>query len=433
MSVKGKIYAKYLKKAKYVVKGKRLKTPIATIQKRVVPMAPPIEVHASVPKSVPVQNNGLQMKKVNSSDFDKGANKRNKNSNEKEISFVELGKKIVDGDGDEKEKKGDSKTLFIVTAALAVIIIAAMVKVGSMVYTEITPEKKVASEEAKELDKNDDLSDFLLGNNGEEIQATDDEMEEILEDVLAAEGTDINSVSDEEKQTKIKEIKNAIGNTQNQVNSNATTRQEYLEYIKGELTGTQPNNGNVDNNNPSPTQDPTKPTDPTKPSKPNDDDDDDDNDDRGELPNNPGNGPGTPTAGEDDKKDYVKLGSSDKAFVLYRVAKQSAKHSSITSNPFLKYKSDDGDIKVSKDDSYGIWFIDDGNGIKLLTGYNSGKVSVYKVTLKTKVNEQYETEGTYYVLAGGKLTFESNYLEEGEQGEGKKEFTINNDMTLYKK
>ena len=34
MSVKGKIYGKYLKRAKYVVKGKKLKSPIATIQKR---------------------------------------------------------------------------------------------------------------------------------------------------------------------------------------------------------------------------------------------------------------------------------------------------------------------------------------------------------------------------------------------------------------
>ena len=429
MSVKGKIYAKYLKKAKYVVKGKRLKTPIATIQKRVVPIAPPVEVHASVPKSVPVQENGLQMKKVNSSDFDKGANRRNNNSDEKEISFVELGKKIVDGDGEENDKKGDSKTLFIVTAALAVIIIAAMVKVGSMVYTEISPEKKVASEEAKELDKDDELSDFLLGNNGEEIQATEDEMEDILEDVLAAEGTDINSVSKEEKQTRLKQIENAIVNTQNQANSNATSRQEYLDYIKEELKGTPPtDSGITDGDKTNPTQEPTKPTEPTKPSKPSDGDDD-----NGELPSNPGNGPGTPAAGDDDKKDYVKLGSSDKAFVLYRVTKQSVKHSAITSNPFSKYKADDGDIKVSKDDSYGIWFIDDGSGVKILTGYSSGKVSVYKVTLKEKVNEQYETEATYYVLAGGKLSLESNYLEENEQGEGKKEFVINSDTTLYKK
>ena len=57
-----------------------------------------------------------------------------------------------------------------------------MVKVGSMVYTEISPNKNVAKKETKEVEENDDLKDFLLGNNGtistEELQPTEEEMEE---------------------------------------------------------------------------------------------------------------------------------------------------------------------------------------------------------------------------------------------------------------
>ena len=116
MSVKGKIYGKYLKRAKYVVKGKKLKSPIATIQKR--------EIMAQSKNKVdyiekPVCNNvssdvnkanyvTAQAAKTNNqvsstataivkSPVSNG-NQQNMKKKENDISFAELGQKIIEGE-----------------------------------------------------------------------------------------------------------------------------------------------------------------------------------------------------------------------------------------------------------------------------------------------------------------------------------------------
>ena len=126
MRMKGKIYAKYLKRAKYVVKGRRLKSPIATISKRIMPVQNNVMLqqngvvqnNANVMQNKVAQNNNAMMqqnginnpqfsnkpKVVNSNDV---VNKKGQKEND--ISFSELGKKIVDGE--EKDKNSDSKTV----------------------------------------------------------------------------------------------------------------------------------------------------------------------------------------------------------------------------------------------------------------------------------------------------------------------------------
>ena len=122
MSVKGKIYGKYLKRAKYVVKGKKLKSPIATIQKRELGGKPKTEteyagktVYNNVTPSVNKTSVGTVQSKVQMA---------KKNGND--ISFSELGKKIVEGEDNTKGSKRDSKTLMFVIVSLAIIIVAGM-------------------------------------------------------------------------------------------------------------------------------------------------------------------------------------------------------------------------------------------------------------------------------------------------------------------
>lgn len=404
MSVKGKIYGKYLKRAKYVVKGKKLKSPIATIQKRELGGKPKTEseyagktVYNNVTPSVNKTSVGTVQSKVQMA---------KKNGND--ISFSELGKKIVEGEDNTKGSKRDSKTLMFVIVSLAIIIVAGMVKVGSMVYKEMTPKSNVASSNEK-VDKKDSLSDFLLDGSDDSDEEVVDEVEATVEPTIAPEATDEEKKTEEESKDKDKTDVEILL-TENGNNQDNTSDK------KGEIVN--PNNPldylNQLFSTATPTNKPTTPTTPTS------------------KPTTPTTKPPV-TAGDDSSSKYIEIGRVSNACDIYHVSKASVSSSAVKSNKYSKAKIEGGKIKVLTSDLNGIWFYDDGSGIKVIKGYENG-VSVYvnTATLYEKEDDDYVYKSKIYVLTDHYIDLDDEYSKEMNASEGQRRFYMDYNYDLYK-
>lgn len=424
MSVKGKIYGKYLKRAKYVVKGKKLKSPIATIQKR--------EIMAQSKNKVdyiekPVCNNAssdvnkanyvtAQAVKTNNqvsstataivkSPVSNGK-QQNMKKKENDISFAQLGQKIIEGEDSSKNSKSDSKTLMFVIVSLAIIIVAGMVKVGSMVYSEMSPKGNVASTKEKK-DNNDELSKFLLGGGDNSDEDIVDEAEATVEPTQKPEITDEkNNKEDKTKDDNKEEIlltendKVVNNNDDNNQRSDFVNPNNILDYL----------------NQSSPTATPSK-----KPITPS-------------TPTAPTAQPKPPiTAGDNNSTNYTEIGSVSSACNIYHVSKTSIRSSAIRSYKYSKYKIEGGKVKVPTSDLNGIWFYDDGSGIKVLKGYENGNsVYINIASLYEKEDGDYVFKEKIYVITAHYIELDDEYSKDKDAEKGDKKFLMDNDYNLYK-
>ena len=81
-----------------------------------------------------------------------------------------------------------------------------------------------------------------------------------------------------------------------------------------------------------------------------------------------------------------------------------------------------------------MFFYNNGNDTILLKAYQSGVPQyVNTVTLKEKNDDKYVTIDTYYVIDGGYIDLNDEYvLDPNSNEDGKKQFCVNSDMVLYK-
>lgn len=410
MSIKGKIYGKYLKRAKYVVKGRKLKTPIATLQKRVVEVKPNKEFNYV---GEPIQKNEQKNKQIDNKEkiMEPIYNAKPQNVEKgKDISFSDLGKQIVEGENAENNKKGDSKTLMIVMVSLAIIIVAGMFQIGRYVYSEMQPSSKVASnDETNEKNEDANLIDTLLGNSDSEEVAIEDTVEETLEPSADTEATENNQ---EEEQLLVENnneelLDNTVNNncnTDNNKNNNKNNTSSGVVINKNNLLESLKGNGNVTTPSNPPTE--SKPTTPPK----------------------------EPVTAGDDKKNYTDIGRVSSACVVYHVKDTSVNIKDVKNYRYSSAKFDNGSVYVLNSDLYGMFFYDDGGGVKFLKGYQSG-VSKYvdTVILMEKNDDNYVAIAKYYVIDSTYIKFDDKYVVDPNCDEnGKKEFYVTGDLVLYK-
>ena len=421
MCVKGKIYGKYLKRAKYVVKGRKLKTPIATIQKRVVEVK---QNDVNEQKDVQVNNNDYKATPVNKVMENKPVNNvatlpanstviQNKNnivtSNNKkggDTSFSDLGKKIVEDEGNENNKKSDSKTFMIVAASLAIIILAGMFQIGSYVYSEMKPNTKVASnKEVNNTEKKNNTETDVDYNSDNELLTETQDIEATPEPSEEPEATDAPQATDKLEDEKKKDNKENTDSTVKAETSNVNTTSTNKVIV---------NNNNIleSFNKPGTIVKPNE-TKEDKPSKPPIND--------------------IITAGEDNRK-YTEIGNVSSACELYHIKGTSVRERDITKYKYSDVKFDNGKVKVLSTDLYGMFFYNNGNDTILLKAYQSGVPQyVNTVTLKEKNDDKYVTIDTYYVIDGGYIDLNDEYvLDPNSDEDGKKQFCVISDMVLYK-
>lgn len=428
MSVKGKIYGKYLKRAKYVVKGKKLKSPIATIQKReiVVQQKNKVDyVEESVRNNVSSAANKAsyvtaQAAQVNNQVSSTAtavvkppvSNGKSKNMEKKanDISFAELGQKIIEGEDNSKNSKSDSKTLMFVIVSLAIIIVAGMIKVGSMVYSEMSPKGNVASTKEKK-DNNDELSKFLLGGGDNSDEDIVDEVEATVEPTQKPEKADEKNNKDEDK-TKNDNKEEILLTENDKVVDTTDDNNQRTDFVN-------PNNILDYLNQTSPTTTPSKkPSTPTTPS----------------TPITPTTQPKPPiTAGDNNSGNYTEIGSVSSACNIYHVSKTSISASAVKSNKYSKYKIEGGKVKVPTSDLNGIWFYDDGSGIKVLKGYENGSsVYINIASLYEKEDGEYVFKEKIYVITDHYIDLDDEYSKEKDAEKGSKRILMDYDYNLYK-
>ena len=130
---------------------------------------------------------------------------------------------------------------------------------------------------------------------------------------------------------------------------------------------------------------------------------------------------------------YIEIGRVSNACDIYHVSKASVSSSAVKSNKYSKAKIEGGKIKVLISDLNGIWFYDDGSGIKVIKGYENG-VSVYvnTATLYEKEDDDYVYKSKIYVLTDHYIDLDDEYSKEKDASEGQRRFYMDYNYDLYK-